>query len=72
MIIKTKGKQQGAHVHVSFFMGNDEESLGKCGVLTFRVAEWKEFEGALRVGTSMKGCPPELVFLNNVQMELPF
>jgi len=42
-------KTEGIHVRVGIFAGLDEDHLGKCGVVTFGLAEWE----ALRDGDAV-------------------
>jgi hypothetical protein len=47
MIFRFYHETLGGHVHIRLFAGKKEGALGKCGDLTMRVEEFKEFKEEL-------------------------
>jgi hypothetical protein len=43
MLFRFRYHEAGAHTHVRVFAGPNSRSLGLCGTLVFRNAEWASF-----------------------------
>ena len=56
MVVKMVSVPKGRHVHTTFFMGFENETLASVGKLTQTVGEWQHFGAAVLLGADqMKG-----------------
>jgi len=63
MRVKIVSEAKGEHVHMTVRAGENEGSLGLCGLLVMRVGEWQLFGAALLLG-AQRMC-------GHLQVELP-